>query len=282
MLSLEINTVCNAKCIMCPQSTLARRGKTMPKKDVLSIVEQAVEGLDVKRVQPHLYGESHLHPDYVEILSEIKRRWPNVILSDTTNGSALTKPEIATTMYTHLDKLTISLDGATAGMIEDIRPGLHGAAVIEGVIENLGRQDCGQEILVNTVVMDLNRAHVRLIGDMLRATGRKLGHGICEVSDLHGHTESGKPLRDMSSACSRPFHVVTVNVLGDMILCCRDQDSEEVFGTDLAEGGLVESWNSPAFSQLRMIHEDETSDLVDLCSRCTYKGYMRKGELCSE
>jgi len=272
MLSLEINTVCNAKCIMCPQSTLARRGKTMPKKDVLSIVEQAVEGLGVKRVQPHLYGESHLHPDYVEILSEIKRRWPDVILSDTTNGSALTKPEIAMTMYTHLDKLTISLDGATPGMIEDIRPGLHGAAVIEGVIEYLGREDCGQEVIVNTVVMDLNRAHVKLIGDMLQATGRRLGHGICEVSDLHGHTESAKPLRDMALPCSRPFDIITVNVEGDVILCCRDQDSEWTAGSAI-NGGLAKAWEY--MEAIRQEHMRGESGNVSLCSRCTYAGYRR-------
>ena len=238
----------------------------------MDIVQQAVE-LGVKRVQPHLYGESHLHPDYVRILSEIKRRWPEIILSDTTNGSALTKPGIAGAMYEYLDKLTISLDGGCATTIEDIRPGLNGADILAAIIDYLGRPDCGQDIIVNTVIMDRNRDEIAGIGLLLESSKRTHGWAHADMSDLHGYNETDKPLRDMSRACTRPFNVITVDVNGDVILCCRDQHSEWTAGNAL-DGGehpLKDAWEY--MDGVRAQHGDGNSGSMFLCSRCTYCGY---------
>jgi radical SAM protein with 4Fe4S-binding SPASM domain len=258
---------------MCPQNTIERRGKTMSFKDIKTIVEQAV-ALGVARIQPHLYGESHLHPQYGGILAMISENYPEVTLTDTTNGSSLTNPDIAESMAIWLDGLSISLDGIKPETIEHIRPGLDGQAVLDGVKAFIAREH-RPRVAITTVVMDCNRDEVDKIKALILDGDV---HDACEMSDLHGYNpQAYKPLRD-SRPCSRPFRDLCVNVEGDVILCCRDYNSMMRFGNAFDEGGLEAAWNSSKMRALRRAHVWSRADSYDICEECTYTGYWKGPE----
>ena len=128
---IEPTNVCNLDCRTC-----MRHGWEEPLGRMEATTFQAIlQGLDGLEPRPEVFfggfGEPLSHPDIVSMVLEAKRVVPNVELI--TNGILLTPERSAALIRAGLDRLWVSLDGATPERYADVRLG----AELPRVLANL-------------------------------------------------------------------------------------------------------------------------------------------------
>ena len=82
-------------------------------------------------------------------------------------------------------------------------------------------------------------------------------------------TESKDERSDES--CGRPFNMMTVNVKGQVALCCSDLYSDVVMG-DVNSHRLEQIWNNESFRHYRSHLDERGREGLPLCGDCSYRG----------
>jgi len=72
--------------------------------------------------------------------------------------------------------------------------------------------------------------------------------------------------------CARPFTMLTINVRGQVVLCCADMYSDVVAG-DISTERLETIWRSPTFADYRRKLATEGRENLPLCRDCSFAGY---------
>jgi MoaA/NifB/PqqE/SkfB family radical SAM enzyme len=130
-LYVEITTRCNLNCQMCVQRAWGEPTGDMP----LATFRTLVDGLSAFDAPPtiHLggYGEPMFHPDFLEMVRLAKNAGARVEV--TTNGTLLMADTAEALIDLDLDRLVVSLDGASPQHYEDIRGHSNFAPVIENM-----------------------------------------------------------------------------------------------------------------------------------------------------
>ena len=108
---IEITTKCIARCAYCPHDIIKRRGREMDIAFILDLAAQARD-MGAADIHPHLLGEPTMHSRYATVLAKLKESCPDMRIVEYTNGWGLRRRYIRDAINAHVDKLTISIDGA--------------------------------------------------------------------------------------------------------------------------------------------------------------------------
>lgn len=118
-LYIEPTTACNLDCVMCVRNFWRERIGHMPLDRFAALMEQ-VRAFDAPpRIHLSGYGEPTSHPQFLELVRLAKATGAQVEV--TTNGSLLDPPFIDALMDLDLDRLVVSIDGASPESYESIR-----------------------------------------------------------------------------------------------------------------------------------------------------------------
>jgi len=268
MISLEVTTKCNGGCVMCPQSIMERRNEDMSLSDAHDIVCEAYQ-YGIRRLSPHGYGESTKWLYYAPFIGWVKTTFPDMKITDTTNGSMLHHDYIRDAICENVDELIVSIDGVFESTNVAIRPGINYEKVILG-LGLLRTRDKRPKVILHRIRMPENRHES---DELYRECWKPYADSIvfADASDLHGlNPEIKKPIRT-PGRCKRPFNSVWVNVRGDVILCCRDQFSSVIYG-NTHEAPLKKILEGPRRKAHQAIHETGRTEVMGLCKDCTYTG----------
>ena len=131
-LYIEPTNQCNLKCRTCIRNFWNEPMGKMSK----SVFKRIIEGIKAFSSLPEVvffggFGEPLFHPDIVDMITQVKKLGISVELI--TNGMLLTKDMSRALINAGLDRLWVSLDGATPESYADIRLG----AALPLVLENL-------------------------------------------------------------------------------------------------------------------------------------------------
>jgi hypothetical protein len=120
---IELTNQCNLACTMCPHgSDDWNPVKGMMRKETAkSIIDQCVKN-GVYSIKLQFRGESSLHKDLVEIVQYAKRKGILEVQMNT-NGIPYTGRKIEDLVLAGLDRLIVSIDGATPETYKKIRIG---------------------------------------------------------------------------------------------------------------------------------------------------------------
>ena len=129
--SLEPVNRCNLRCPECPagQREFTRQQGNMAPEMFEEILEQL--GPELAWVTLYFQGEPYLNPGFLQMIRVAKARRLKVVSS--TNGHFLTAETARETVRSGLDKLIVSLDGATQESYSAYRAGGSLEKVIEGL-----------------------------------------------------------------------------------------------------------------------------------------------------
>lgn len=130
-LYVEITTACNLDCIMCVREVWHEPIGAMPLATFASLMEQVKELPAPPVIHLSGYGEPLSHPHFLELVALAKATGAKV--EATSNGTLLTRRMSESLLDLDLDRVVVSLDGATAARFESIRA----RASFERVIDNL-------------------------------------------------------------------------------------------------------------------------------------------------
>jgi len=111
----EPTVVCNLNCFqaVCAPGTglvATRERKFFPLEEFRALLEQVGAGLI--RLDFFNYGEPFVHPQALEMLEHVKKKYPHIYLYTSTNGLLLDDGKVSRLAGSGIDEITFSVDGA--------------------------------------------------------------------------------------------------------------------------------------------------------------------------
>jgi hypothetical protein len=101
----------------------------------------AMAGRDLIRLDLFNYGDPFVHPQAVEMVEYIKKKFPHIYLYTSTNGLMLSSEAIKRLVYSGLDEITFSVDGINQASYEKYRKGGDFQKVIDIMSEFVFQRD---------------------------------------------------------------------------------------------------------------------------------------------
>ncbi|MGD9344564.1 MAG: radical SAM protein [Candidatus Aminicenantes bacterium] len=277
MVSIEITNACNLECIMCARNKMSRDVGFMDFDLYCKIIDECAERKPVVLL-PQGFGESLLHPRWVEMIKYAKDRSvePIVLI---TNGTVLNEKNISALLDLELDQVVISIDGVNKNTFERIRRG----ADFERVTENVMRLiEFRKERNVNKPSINLRIIQMKETEAEIEPFFEKwqplLGPGD-EVSVNAYNTWAGA-VEDRSvkekripetKPCKQLWKMCFIYWNGDVAPCCVDYDGELVIG-NVRDSSIADIWRSKKLREMRRTHLCGRRDKYPLCARCPESG----------
>jgi len=268
---LEPTSICNLRCVMCPNKDLKPEEKGFMSIDLYQkIIREASQFV----LDLHLYhrGESLLHPEIIRMIRMAKEA--NLFLKLHTNATTLDDSLARGIIEAGLDQLTFSFDGFEATTYEKIRVNGQFEKTLANIIHFLELKK-GLKARKPVTILEVIAFPYLSSPDHQEARKAFLQHfrGLplnrLEIRELHNWAgERGTaPSTRYYSLC--PFLWLSLVVLwdGTVLPCTQDFHGFYPLGK-VGETSLLELWNSPAMIELRkkIIEKDLAS--LETCSRC--------------
>lgn len=285
-LDIELTNVCNLRCVMCPRNEMTRKLGFMPTEVFKRIVdEMAVHSANtpMEGVWLHLYGESILHPEFIELTRYMRHTVPNLpYIGMSTNCTYLDEKHCNLVLDSGLTRLVLSIDGANKETYEKIRV----RGDFEEVTENARRflrmrEERGAEfprVRMQIIRMKETESEIEQFRQqwqpLLRPTDvmyikkfTDFGGQVADRSVQQQWSEWKNMTVNLPSACGLTYFALAIHYNGDVVACCFDVHGEMKLG-NVMEQSLVDIWHGAAFQEIREAHLSRRLDKLPLCAKC--------------
>lgn len=270
IISIELSTICNAKCKFCPHSQIKSKDK---KRDLImsdTVFDKIISGCkghpELKMIKATLYCEPFVTPNLFERLRKIRSELPRVKIKLISNGAALTKEKADTLIKEFLcDEINFSMDAAEKKTFENFK-----SISWEKVVRNINyfvlkNKECGHKIktIASFVHTEENQGQLNKFKQMW---GNK-------IDEFHIGTEVGLNRRrdyikeDTNLYCFQPFYRLNFLSDGRAVMCCADAFGEVIVG-DIKKNTVSEIWNGKVFKNIRFLHLKGRKREIPLCNKC--------------
>ena len=238
ILSIENTNICNARCIMCPHTKMKRKQKVMNQKDFEEIVNKVMEKENIKFITITGFGEPLADKNLDKKIEFINKKYPKVKIIIFTNASLLTPKLIDRLLKLNIFKINFSVNGTRKNYKRFM--GLVYDDTIKKI--NLFLKSKGELkkefplINMSLMILDDNKEDVK---EFINTWIEKADSVMTYLpSDWAGGIDHGvvkTPFKDKRWPCMALWRYVTVDVDGNVILCCRDYESEFKLGNLIKE-----------------------------------------------
>ncbi len=167
---IEVSTQCNMACKMCKRQTFDFGDQLMPWEEFLHVLDSLPATVEI--VSFGGYGEMTLHPRFVDMVGECKRR--GHIVECTTNGTTLGPTLRAGLLAASMDSIRISVDHLRPPADELDVGHAFSPRIREHIAALVKERDARQaptRVGINTVVQQSNAADLQAIVDTAEALG---------------------------------------------------------------------------------------------------------------
>jgi radical SAM protein with 4Fe4S-binding SPASM domain len=292
-ITLEPTLRCNSNCIMCNRNFNRKEDKASQGFLSWEILNKAKPFFrHAKSVLFGGFGEALMHPDYIPMLKEIKQEGPFVFFF--TNGILLTEETGVALANGGIDRISISMGGATRSTFHKIR----GVDAFDQVVENIQRLDAYKKkrnlkkpvLAFNVVAMNSILEEFEALIHLAKRLGVESvtmpnmvvqGDSLMEESIWH-HEERARESIQRTAAlakamgihyappnldrctvdCHEFFKKFAINWDGTVMSCAL----ERYIVGDLKENTMEEIWNGPGMRGLRKRYFEEGIQRV--CPNC--------------
>jgi radical SAM protein with 4Fe4S-binding SPASM domain len=254
----------------------------------MELFQQIVDEISTYSFYLTLYfqGEPLMHPQIGAMIAYAKSKKMFVFTS--TNGHFLTAKNAKIVVESKLDKLVVSLDGATQADYEQYRVGGDFNRVIEG-IKTLSavRSELKSKvplIVAQVLLLKTTENHVSQIQEIALNSG-------CDAVELkkaqfyHPNNESSllpqnpnylrykyheklgwQPINKGKVGCNRLWNSLVITWDGKILPCCYDKDATHIMGT-LESTSVYSAFHSKEAKQFRKeVFTNKSS--IEICSNC--------------
>lgn len=265
--SVETQTVCNAKCSFCPYPQLERLGTKMPDQlidKIISDLEDIPKDIQF-RFAPFKLSDPFTEPRIFRIIEEINNRLPNASIDIYSNGASLTPSKLEELRNVrNFQYLNISLNEHRKEIYESLM-GLkfdHVSARLQHLHDRLEKGEIPFAVVISKVcdykhdeafrswVADrfpLFQVHTHRRSDWIGQTDTK-GHDVPNIG------------------CAMWFSLSIMST-GVAAYCCMDGVGEYPIG-DVSKQHVLEVYNSPEFRKVREDYETRIGGTP--CGQCTF------------
>ncbi|MFT4563875.1 MAG: FkbM family methyltransferase [Gammaproteobacteria bacterium] len=274
-LSIETCTSCVGNCVFCPVSENPHRRPAFMDMDLFDLIFDRIGAVALRQVALNIYTEPLLRPDFVQQVIRVAEAGHPLALF--TTGSLLTNaiadrlaevhaqipfaqlvinlPSLDPVQYRHLMgvKLSPNLIDYLSYATE---LGLPLNICVNGITESGERSA--------ELIKQLRRSSNDGAAPQVFANYTHSRAGAASGAEIHADVPSNGKLR----GCRRAVEDVTVNIDGNVILCCQDFHQKYVLGdlreqslNDVLNGEVAQKWRRQIFGL-----DDADDDLI--CHKC--------------
>jgi radical SAM protein with 4Fe4S-binding SPASM domain len=285
-ISIEPTTSCNLRCPECPSGlrSFTRPTGMMNEELFESIVNQLPE---LSYMIFYFQGEPYLHTGLLDMIRYASKK--RIYTATSTNAHFLNDETARETVESGLDRLIISIDGASQEIYQSYRIGGKLDKVIEGTKNILHwkkkLKSRTPHVIFQFLVVKPNEHQI----DDVKKLAKELGvdevklktaqiYDFKNGSDLipsidkysrykkNGHDEFSIK-NGLLDECWKMWHSCVITWDGKIVPCCFDKDAHFVMG-DLNKNSFEEIWRGEKYEVFR--HSLFTSrSSIEMCRNCT-------------
>jgi radical SAM protein with 4Fe4S-binding SPASM domain len=286
-ISFEPTTSCNLRCPECPSGLRSFSRPT-------GMLDQNFFQRTIDELADHLVyltfyfqGEPYLNPKFLDMAAYAVKK--NIYTATSTNAHFITDETAKKTIESGLQRLIISIDGATQESYEQYRVGGNLEKVIEGtrkIIEWKKKlKSKTPHVIFQFLVVKPNEHEIEKIkqlADELEVDEVKFktaqvydfenGNPLIPENEKYARYKKGvdgkwRIKNDLQNQCWRMWSGCVITWDGLVVPCCFDKDAQHQFG-DLKNKSFKEIWNSSQYGQFRNSILKSRSE-IDICKNCT-------------
>lgn len=287
-ISVEILNYCNLHCPECPvgkNEIIAAKRQNFDIHLYRTLINQLKPTLG--HVILYFQGEPFLNnnlSEFIQIAHQAK-----IYTSTSTNGQFLNSNNVNQIVSSGLDKIIVSIDGATQEVYETYRVGGNLNKAIQGIKELVAAKKLLKSmtplIEIQFLVLKTNEHQMDEMKRLAKSLNvDKLTFKTAQLSDFEDGNDlmptknkysRYKKSKDgkfrlkgkQPNRCWRMWSGAVVNVNGEVLPCCFDKKSENSFG-NIKENSFAECWHSKKGSDFReKIFQNRKQ--FEMCRNCT-------------
>ena len=279
-LHVEPTSLCNLRCIMCPQSLDEVQMSETGFMDMglyRSIIDQA-KG-NVREINLFFRGESFLHKRIFEMIRICEEA--GIVAHISTNATMLTEDYIRQLLDSGLGKLTISFDAGQKELYEKMRKGAKYERTLRNTLmllhEKLIRKSSKPYVVMQVIqLFGGDRSAEATVPDSFKRQFEGLpvdewdsfwAHGWAGTMGTGKDDYQAAPHGQNYFPCNWLWKSMAIYWDGTVPACCADFTSEQIVG-NLNENSLMEVWNGPEFQAIRSAQVAGRLDEYSLCRNC--------------
>ena len=265
---IEVTNVCNAECVMCPQSVMKRKSGTMESSLFRNIIQQC---RPFETLWMFMMGEPLMDRNLPKRISYAKRAGIKKV-GIFTNGSLLNPDVSYKLLVSGIDHITVSFDALTKETFMKIRPALNFQEVASN-IENLVklRSKLRQKkpfIAIEFVRMTENATE----SEPFRRKWGKIVDAVYIANTVNwSGANKERPAVRNSYKIRRPCYLLWKDMViftnGEVPLCCYDYEGSVILG-DVSKQPLKEIWTGGKLTQIRNLHLKGQFEKISICANC--------------
>ncbi len=286
VLSVEPASFCNLHCPECPSGngSLRRAKELIPVK----LYEKIINEIAPYTAYLTLYfqGEPYLHPEFTTLINMAHKK--NIYTATSTNAHFLTDENAEKTVRSGLDKLIMSVDGATQAVYEKYRTGGNLQEVCEGikrlVMWKKRLKSRTPFVEMQFLVFRHNEHQISEIQRMAKELGvNKLSLKTAQIYDFENgspflpvkqkysrykETKNGKFIlrKPLCNHCRRAFTGAVITADGTVLSCVFDKNGEHALG-NICEQPLAEIWQGEKALRFRAKILQNRKE-IEICRNC--------------
>ncbi|MBN9292367.1 MAG: radical SAM protein [Flavobacteriia bacterium] len=285
--SIEPTTACNLACPECP-SGLKQFTRATGKLD-LQKNEQLLEQLkkSVFYITYYFQGEPFLHPQFLELIKAAKKR--RIYTATSTNAHFINEKKAEEIVLSGLDRLIISIDGASQQTYENYR--IHGK--LEKVLEASRHLVQAKKklkshtpyLIFQFLVVKPNEQDIPKIYELAREIG--IDEVRLKSAQVYDY-KNGNPLipenekyarykkksdgtyefkYKLSNNCWRMWSSCVFTWDLKIVPCCFDKDARHILG-DTSDAPFSVLWKEERYNQFRKAVLQNRSQ-IEICKNCS-------------
>ena len=286
-MAIEPTTACNLRCPECP-SGLRSFSRPTGKLDV-SLFEKIMRDVSEHLVYLTFYfqGEPYLNPQFLDMVNVANRQ--RIYTTTSTNAHFLNNENAEKTVRSGLNRLIISIDGASQETYESYRKEGDLTKVLEGT-KNILKwrkrlKSKSPKVVWQFLVVRPNEHEIPKIKRLAREYGvDKVAFKTAQIydykngSDLIPSVEKYSRYRSnddgtysiknqLENKCWKMWQSCVITWDGQVIPCCFDKDASHSMG-NVSKHPFSEIWYSKPYQNFRNALLTSRSE-IEICKNCT-------------
>jgi radical SAM protein with 4Fe4S-binding SPASM domain len=286
-ISIEPTTSCNLGCPECPSGlkSFTRDTGTLSVDFYNKFLHEVQK--DLIYLYFYFQGEPYLHPDFLSLVKAASEK--NIYTVTSTNAHFLSPRKATETIQSGLDRILISIDGASQETYESYRKGGKLAKVIEGT-KNLVKaksqlNSSTPHIIIQFLVVKPNEHEIPEILQLGKdlgvdevklktaqvydfKNGSELIPSIEQYSRYRKNEDGSYRIKNkLENKCWKLWHSCVVTWDGNIVPCCFDKDAKYEMGS-LQTHSLQSIWGNKNYKAFRgqLVNNRKS---IDICTNCT-------------
>ena len=286
-IAIEPTTSCNLRCPECPSGLRSfSRPIGMLKPETFNLMLEQIK-THVVSMLFYFQGEPYLNRQFLDLVTLASRA--NIYTATSTNAHYLDDVTAKKTVESGLDRLIISIDGASQETYESYRVGGKLEKVIEGT-KNIVRwkkalKSKTPHIIFQFLVVKPNENDIPKIYELAKELGvdevklktaqiYDYQNGASLIPENENYSRYKKLSNGLYSIknkllnqCWKMWHSCVLTWDGRVVPCCFDKDASHQLG-NINNDSFAQIWQGEAYNNFRqklLIARNE----VDICTNCT-------------